>query len=187
MNTTTQNHEDENSGRSQARAQLNSVLEMVAALECDFNRLEELRDAREELREDFNDIPENDGVDFDSWARHQHAMTSEECDELAELEAAAGDCRDQDAAQQRIYADALSVEVRSGWQSQGETLEPEEFRIVLCTGGPHCQLVGELQDGEPTRVWMEYSDWGTGLIEFPTRGSDNAALLTYAQQFYFGE
>jgi len=187
MNTTTQNHEDENSARGQARAQINSVCAMVAALECDYDRLEELRDAREELREDFNDIPENDGVDFDSWARHQHAMTSEEYDELAELEATAGECRDQDEAAQVIQDDALSVEVRSAWQSQGETLEAEEFKILLCTGGPHCQLVGELDEGTPTRVWLEYSDWGTGLTEYPTTGSDNAALLTYAQQFYFGE
>ena len=231
MNTTTKNHEDENSSRSQARAQINSICDMIAALECDYDRLEELTSehaklldavdeattahnlATEELEASEECVryhhdgqldPNGDTVEHEQYRAdfEHHAATKQDlaearlnleawerdnAEELEELSTACNECRDQDDAAQRIQEDALSVEVRSGWQSQGATLEPEEFRIVLCTGGPHCQLIGELEDGTPTRVWMEYSDWGTSLTEYPTTGSDNAALLTYAQQFYFGE
>ena len=44
-----------------------------------------------------------------------------------------------------IHETPLSIEVRSGWHSVGEDAgEPEEFRIVLCTGGPHVELTGDI-------------------------------------------
>lgn len=231
MNTITQNHEDENSAAAQARAQINSICAMVAALECDYDRLEELTSEHAELLDAVDEATaahtcaaeeleasescvryHHDGqldpngeyleheqyrADFEHHAATQQDLTEarlnleawerDNAEELEELSTACNECRDQDEAAQVIQEDALSVEVRSGWQSYGDTLEAEEFRIVLCTGGPHCQLVGELYEGTPTRVWLEYSDWGTGLTEYPTMGSENAALLTYAQQFYYGE
>src|ERR1700686_2452167 len=46
-------------------------------------------------------------------------------------------------ARNRIHEDALSVEVRSGWVVPGafafesrERARPEEYCILLCTGGP---------------------------------------------------
>ena len=56
---------------------------------------------------------------------------------------------------------ALSVEVRSGWQSPDEHLDPEEFQILLTTGGPALRLVGELEDLQPCRSWFEGQDGGT--------------------------
>ena len=56
---------------------------------------------------------------------------------------------------------ALSVEVRSGWQSPDEHLDPEEFQILLTTGGPALRLVGELEDLQPGRSSFEVQDWGT--------------------------
>ncbi|MDD5355695.1 MAG: hypothetical protein PHY56_04120 [Candidatus Omnitrophica bacterium] len=72
----------------QAKAQLDSVLEMVLALE----------DARE--------------------ANNDDAI---------------------EEAEQSIREDALDVEVRSGWHApDGERHKPEEYKILLCTGGPAC-------------------------------------------------
>ena len=80
---------------------------------------------------------------------------------LAAFEAAAGDCADEEEARQRIQEDPFSVEVRSDWTTPGEPLEPSEFTILLCTGGPAVRIVGELNLGEPCRAWLEYQDWGT--------------------------
>ncbi|EPW7291357.1 hypothetical protein ACWO4J_002875 [Pseudomonas aeruginosa] len=158
-------------GLSQADAQMNSVRTMIAALECDYDRLEELRDQVTDGR-------------------------LEDCDraELAELEVAANGCSNLGDAEQVIRDDALSVEVRSGWTSLDEavddgyaSLSASEFRIVLCTGGPHVQIRGELSQGEPDRAWLEYSDWGTPMTERINRDGDQDALLAYARVFYFGE
>lgn len=88
--------------QQQAKVQVSSIVDMIRAIECDFDRLEEQAD--------------------------------------------------QDA----IYETPLSVEVRSGWRPVGEDAgEPEEFRIVLCTGGPHVELTGDI--GGTVRV--VFQDW----------------------------
>lgn len=172
------NDKTQDSAENQARAQVASIVAMVAALECDYERLEELR---EELADFVADSPLSDEDAAYKW----RADNPGEAEELAELEEAAGDCEDEDEARERILEDALSVEVRSGWASLGETLQPEEFRIVLCTGGPHVEIVGDLDDNsEPDRVRIIYKDWGTSgeLFDF-----DRDAVLTYCRQFYFGD
>lgn len=97
---------------------------------------------------------------------------------------------DQDAEEEatlRIQEDALSCEVRSGWTMLGEELKAEEFCILLCTGGPACRIVGDLDSGEPSRPRLQYQDWGTPWTELVLDSAGYEALLTYCQQFYFGE
>lgn len=142
----------------QAIAQVESIVRMVAALELDYDRLEELR-----------------GIE---------SPDEDEARELAELEEAAGGCESEDDARQRILEDALSVEVRSSWHTPGESPEPSEFRILLCTGGPHVEIVGELDDSnEPCRARVLYRDWSESgeLFVF-----DRESVLTYCRCFYFG-
>ena len=159
---------DNDNAHSQALAQVASITEMVAALECDYDRLQELRE------------------EFNAWQDEDCPEVFEHADELAALESAAGDCSDREEAEQRIQEDALSVEVRAGWASPGElSTIGDEFRIVLCTGGPHVEIVGDLDEhGQPERVRILYKDWGTSgeLIDF-----DHEVVLTYCRQFYFGE
>lgn len=231
MNNTQNHTTDENSAAAQARAQLNSVLEMVTALDCDYDRLEELaaehaelldavdeattahKAAGEELEASADCVRYHHTGELDpngGYLEHEqyradyehHALTHQELteaqlnleswerdngEELAELTAACNECRDQDDAQQRIYDDALSVEVRSDWHEPGADSEPSEYRIVLCTGGPHCEIVGDLnQYGEPETAQLYYSDWGTGKQEYITTDDEQAALVTYASQFLTG-
>jgi len=95
---------------------------------------------------------------------------------------------DRDQAQQVIQEDALSVEVRSDWHSPGDKSEEGEYLILLCTGGPACRIIGDLNEyKEPTRARLEYQDWFTPWNEYITTGSDHEALVTYARSFYFGE
>lgn len=172
--------ETKDTARDQAIAQVASITEMVAALEVDYDRLQELRDDRDGFVDSIDGPPELDTPA--QWV----LKNPDEAEELADLEEAAGGCEDQDEARERILEDALSVEVRSGWSLVGEgQMAPEEFRIVLCTGGPHVELVGDLDDhNEPSRVRVLYRDWGTSgeLFDF-----DRDVVLTYCQQFYFGE
>jgi len=53
---------------------------------------------------------------------------------------------------------------------------------------PRGQGRGELDDnGQPDRCWLEYQDWGTQWTDYPMSAEEDAALLTYCEQFYFGE
>lgn len=155
----------ENRALEQANTQMSSIIDMVAALNCDYNRLYDLREYY-------------DGeLDYD------------ELEELAELEEIAEDCESEDDARERIKEDALEVQVRADWHSPGaESSAPNQFYILLCTGGPAVRIMGELNGyGEPDRAWLEYQDWGTPWTERVNDSGDMEALLAYAQCFYFGE
>jgi len=165
---TTDNH-----AKDQAAAQLAHIRSPVAALECDYDRLEELREASDD---------ESAPIVYGTGS----PLDSEELEELTALEAQANGCENRDAAYDNIQEHPLSVEVRSGWHNPGEESEPEEFQILLCTGGPAVRIMGELNEhGEPDRAWLEYQDWGTPWTHYYEEGAGDV-LLTYCQQFYFG-
>lgn len=237
----------ESDARRQARAQVESIYEFVRAVECDRDRLDELRDevtpyvagwnmpgylpdsdpARfadaDDAREYIADALRTDADERDDdlsdtlehcadeigrangeraaaewgrtlggrhyWIQYDPSPTAglsgQDAEELRDLTEAAGEWRDGDDARQAAEDNALSVEVRSGWSLPGSYLEPDEFRIVLCTGGPHVELVGELNARkEPSRVRVLYRDWGESgeLHDF-----DDDAVLAYCGYFYFGE
>ena len=247
--------------RDQAKAQLSSVRAMVAALNCDYDRLEELREERqpfvagwnmvgympdsepcqfadftdardhiaEELRERAEQCQEEAeshsetgdeaaaAVELERAARFEEAadnvetetgtfsftlegrafwvsdapnggLSEEEAAELAELEEAADDCEDEDEARRRIEDDALSVEIRSDWETPGARLSASEFRILLCTGGPHVEIVGDLnRHNEPESARLLYQDWFEGKQEYACDSDEVADLIQYASVFYFGE
>ena len=174
--------EDKNeSAREQARAQLSSIKEMVAAYLCDYDRLEELKEEKADLVERADEGEEGAAEALTAWY-------AEHADELAELMEAAGDCADQEEARQRIEEDALSVQVRSDWHSPGEDAEDSEFEILLCTGGPAVKIWGELnQYKEPDRALIYFQDWFTSWEELILNREDAAAVLEYCRCFYFGE
>lgn len=165
----------DNNAKEQAIAQANSVAAMVAALNVDYDRLEELRD---ELA-DLTKTPR---------LRAEQEWRKENGNELAQLEADAGECKDADQARERIQEDALDVQYRSTWQSVGEELKAYEFSILLCTGGPAVRIIGELNEHmEPYRTWIEYQDWGTSWMMLDSTHYSQDTLLEYCQCFYFGE
>ena len=137
-----------------------SIAEMVAALDCDYDRLDELKDSE--------------------------SLDDAEKEELAELLDAADDCKNRDEALEVIQQDALSIEVRSGWAPVGDCLQAEEFAILITTGGPAVRIRGELDEyRQPARAWLEVQNWGTPWTRYFDASQD--VLLTYAQCFYFGE
>lgn len=161
--------ENVNHAEQNAASWVESIGQMVAALELDYDRLQELRDTRDA----------------------EEAMDDADKEELAQLEA---DCKidgdemkDADEARERIQESVLSVQVRSGWRDVGDDHgDPEEFCILLTTGGPALRIMGELDEhNEPSRAWLEYQDWGTGWTQYFK--VEQTTLLAFCSCFYFGE
>src|SRR5690606_30845788 len=100
----------------------------------------------------------------------------------------AGDKAAEDAARKKIEYLPLEVLVRSGWRRPGEDAgTPEEYQILLSTGGPAVRIVGDLgRYGEPTTAVLEYADWGMPWTAYPTDVEASRALLEFARQFYYG-
>lgn len=161
-----------------------AIEEMVAALDVDYDRLMELREERQaflDMLADAANTTERVQIleELQDWKDTYQ-------DELDELSADAGECVSLEEAQTRIQEDALLIEVRSGWRALGDTLEAEEFSILLTTGGPAVWIRGELDDNrEPSRAWLEVQDWGTPWTRYYDASQD--VLLAYARCFCFGE
>lgn len=109
------------------------------------------------------------------------------CDGTGEIEYAG---EDEDTIRQRIDEGPLSVQIRDGWRSPGSEGEPEEYEILLSTGGPALRLFGQLgaycePHGAPLLQWQ---DWGTPWTTYhDTTTEEDEALEEYARCFYFGE
>jgi len=179
--------------REQAYAQFNSIREMVDALEI---------------------APWKGAAEAEGWTYGTARMTGNPrfehpehgffmCDGWQDLceefgidpeNYRAADAAVEDA-RRAIEEDALSVEIRSDWYNPGsiDKPEPAEFRILLCTGGPAVQIIGDLDEhGQPENPRLQCQDWFIPWQDVPRPdGVDyetwERVLLTYCQQFYFGE
>jgi hypothetical protein len=122
--------------------------------------------------------------------------------DLVEALRDAGDDDDKrESAQTAIQEDPLEVTVRSGWRAPGADRDarPEEFCILLSTGGPASRIVGTLNaHGEPETARLEVQDWGAPWVNAETWAMASEStmdkipeieptLLAYAREFYFGE
>ena len=95
---------------------------------------------------------------------------------------------DTEEAEQRIQEDPLSVQVRSDWEDPSDNLKATEFNILLCTGGPAVRIIGDLDSYQyPETARLQYQDCFTQWEDYPLDQDEENALITYAQQFYFGE
>ena len=148
---------------------------------------------------------------------HWRSQAQAQLDSIKEMVAElvkAEESDDDDAreeATQRIYEDALSVEVRTRWmsvneyyqavQSTGlsqerltradlEPFKPAEFRILLCTGGPAVQITGELSEhGEPEaeKIQLQGQDWFQPWQNAVISDEERKILARYVGCFHFGE
>jgi len=98
------------------------------------------------------------------------------------------DYKKQEEIKESILNSALSVEFRSGWTSNPNDIELEEFKILLTWGGPALRVIGDLnQYKEPENVKMQYQDWGTLWTDFEITENQQEALNWFCNCFYFGE
>ena len=137
------------------------LVEMVAALNCDYDRLAELEALGDEIDADDTD-------EYDS------------------LKKAAGECESREDAETRISEDPLSIELAGTW-TLGTPPTADRALILLGTGGPAVRIVCELDDHmEPHRAWIEAQDWGTPWTQC-FNVIEQETLLTYCRCFYFSE
>lgn len=95
---------------------------------------------------------------------------------------------DDDTVCEEIQQGPLSVLVRSGWRSPGSEQDDsdEEYEILLSTGGPALRIFGRLDRySQPASAELQWQDWGTQWTRCTFAAE--APLLTYAQQFWYGE
>ena len=160
--------EDTKRAEQQARAQLDGTVAMV-------KRLEHIQGGCDGEDCELTDKDIYEGLNL-YWQEGNEA-TEEEREQY----------HNEDEARQAIEEDPLSCQVRSGWANSPEEMEAEEYEILLCTGGPACRIVGDLDRGEPDHARLEYQDWFTPWVEYLDMShEEHEALLTYARQFYFG-
>lgn len=176
MTTTNRTNNNTDWAEKIGKPAMASIREMVAALECDYDRLEELREAYADL----------EAEDAEALEELRREWTEDNGEEFKELQDAAGECEDREDAERRIHKDAPSVAVRSDWCNVGEEdMTPAEFQILLCTGGPAVRIMGELDGhGEPRRAWLEVQDWGKPWTEYYEPDAADV-LLAYARCFVF--
>lgn len=100
---------------------------------------------------------------------------------------AATDATAREEAERAIHEAPLSVQVRDGWHAPGaRSSGPDEYEILLSTGGPACRIYGRLTDycAPGDLPSLQYQDWGTPWTDAPC---DREALQRFASFFYFGE
>ena len=186
MKTATKEKSFEKQAKDYAACAIGSIREMVEALE-------HARECSGEV-----DCDECAGVGKMTYVTAQGDDVEEDCrtckgeGTVPCTEGKDSDCpedwHDEDSARERIEEDALSVEVRSDWHTPGEDAEASEYCILITTGGPAARIVGDLGAyNQPSSARFEYQDWFKPWTEVQTDSADDAVMLTYAQQFYFGE
>jgi|HubBroStandDraft_4_1064222.scaffolds.fasta_scaffold00027_46 hypothetical protein len=93
-------------------------------------------------------------------------------------------------SERAVHESVLSIEVRSAWVSCGDwdrfhsdRVAPDEYCILLSTGGPALRIVGQLdQYGQPSSAEMQMQDWGIVWERYP---APEATLLEFVSQFCF--
>ena len=81
-------------------------------------------------------------------------------------------------AERAIQEDPLSLQYRSGWYTPGseESLDPEEFEVLLATGGPAVRIIGEFGErGSIDSARLQAQDWFTPWTNY--RASEAGATL----------
>lgn len=190
MSTTTiEKTEQRNHAQDQARAQLESIVQMVRQLERDTaadDWVESLTDAGVmRLCNDHGLIEPEDtakNVQIEAYRERLIGGLQNEAIDLDDFE------WDEDDARTAIMEDALEVSYRSGWSNDPKNLQAEEAYILLCTGGPACRILCDVNyHGELERPRLEYQDWGTPWTElFDISPRDREALSTYIGFFSVG-
>ena len=146
----------DNRAKRQAELKLGSIVQFAAALDIDWDRLQELRDAYD--NEGYTDQFETEEDAKKAWA----AENPDDAEELEELEEISEGFDDEEDVQLQVEEFPLDISVRSGWSGLGSKLEAEEYAILLCTGGPAVRLTGDFDRwGTPRTATLEYQDWYT--------------------------
>ena len=94
-----------------------------------------------------------------------------------------------DEIREQVQEWPLSVDVRcASWWSVGAEMEPDEFQVLLGTGGPAMRITGDIgQHGEPCNPLMQVQDWFKPWTLCDTTEAHDEALRWFCGHFWFGE
>ncbi|MFH1031074.1 MAG: hypothetical protein V1767_00685 [Chloroflexota bacterium] len=164
----------ENRAKEQARMQLDGIVIMMKRL----NHIDICENGNGSEPCDLTDKDLVEGID-EYWKDGQ-VITDEEREEYSVK------YHDEDQIRESINEDPLSIEFRGGWHTPGEITGDEEYKILLCTGGPAVQITGDLDNGQAHNARLEYQDWFTPWTDyFEFKNDERDLLLQYAQQFCY--
>lgn len=173
--------EEKNHALDQAKCQCSSIIEMVRKLD----RQTVAEDYAKTLTRDqlLQLVDDNEGTDATDSSDEE--LRERIADELANGKYDAKDFEfDEDAARQGIDESPLEIIVRSGWVAPGTKMVAEEALILLCTGGPACRIICDVDSsGELDRPRIEYQDWGTPWTEYFPTSDERSALELYVGCF----
>ena len=91
----------------------------------------------------------------EAYARFSHI------EQLVRTLQQAADANAVSAARAAIVAEAPQIAVRTNWHAPGEPNEISEYRILLSSGSPSVQVIGDIEHGEPYSARLGYQDWFT--------------------------
>ena len=149
-----------NGGLVAARATMDGIAAAYAAYSWLTNDNREGNDLTRDARSLLREM-NWDGEDFDRFAEKVEEQ-----------------CREQ----------PLSVSIRDGWYAPGDHPEPEEYEILLATGGPAVRITGNLgRWNEPCLAEIQGQDWFTPWESIETTSEDDEALRWFASLFYYGD
>ena len=95
---------------------------------------------------------------------------------------------DSDFIIDRVNETPLSLEVKADdWHTLGDTreLEPTKGRLLLSTGGPACQIVGDIEGDYMANVEIQFQDWGKPWESISTNSEQFDALQWFVEQFWW--
>lgn len=122
---------------------------------------------------------------MDALDKAQTEARENDGDGFAEYE---GERLDVEALQARIAQLPLKVAMRSDWASCPDQWTPCEYSILLAWGGPACRITGFLGAyNQPETATLEMQDWGTPWTPVELSVEPDAAILAFAQEFFFEE
>jgi hypothetical protein len=92
-------------------------------------------------------------------------------------------------AEEAIWLAPLSVKVRTSWHDVGAEEKPDEFCILLSTGGPALRIAGNLDEySEPYGECLQWQDWGTPWTTYYISSREERdALSSFVRSFCYGD
>lgn len=90
-----------------------------------------------------------------------------------------------EAVEREILDAPLSVMVRSTWHEPGQDTDPQEYEILLTTGGPALRITGQLDEYcERVSAELQGQDWGVPWLRMD---APDDLLRWFASFFSYGE
>jgi hypothetical protein len=151
--------------------------------------IEEMLEAKwEKAADDEGWKPFQDEFGVACWRDKEGVTFAGTAEQLCEYHGIEPTSRNEDEARQAIEESVLSVMVRDGWRSPGQSTSedgPEEYEILLSTGGPALRIYGKLdRHSQPDTAELQMQDWFTPWTRYP---ASEETLLAFASVFWFGE